>query len=144
MTRKDMLREEFEKTHGKSPEEFFGDDHEFSERDLEVALAIDRDRLTSVALLIESEEMMREIDEGHLSEESKEEIRSTKAKIRFNKKVEMARYGMQWTEIRDLFLSGQYDVLDENYNEDWDAKDLAKWEVKDNSSNSAEDDTSER
>ncbi|WP_207587173.1 hypothetical protein [Halomontanus rarus] len=128
-SRKEYLRNQFEAAYGELPEALLGEDYEPSERDLELAVALDRDQLTSIALIIQAEEILAALDEDHLSEGSKDEIRSTEAKLLFSKKVECARYSMEWIEIRDLFLSGQYDVLDENYDEDWDVVDLENWDV---------------
>ena len=90
---------------------------------------MDRDKFTSIALIVQAEETLSDIDKDHLSEDSRRDIDQTESKLRFSKKVEMARYGMDWSRIRDLFLAGQYDVLEDNYSEDWDAEDLMEREV---------------
>lgn len=124
-SRKQYLRERFKETYGRVPEELLNQDS-ISERDLEVALRLENNKLASIALIIQAEEALEDIDEDHISQETKEDIRSTKAKIRFSKNVESARYGMPWERIRDLFLTGQHEVLEEEYTEDWDAEDLLR------------------
>lgn len=127
-TRKEYLRQQFIETYDRQPEEVF-DDYEPTERDLEVALRLDRDKFASIAVIIRAERFLEEVDKDHLSEESKEDIETTEAQLRFSKKVEMAKYGMPWSEIRQLFQLGKYDELEEAYSEEWDFEDLAKWET---------------
>jgi hypothetical protein len=129
-SRKEYLREQFIETYGEEPETLL-DDHEPSERDLELALAMDRDKFTSIAVIVQAEQTLDDVDLEHLSGESQDEIRELRAKMRFSKKVEMAKFDMPWDRIRDLFVSGQYDALEEAYDEDWDAEDLMEWEVDD-------------
>lgn len=129
MDRKQILREEFEDIYGQSPESLLDDDYEPAERDLEIAVAMNRDKFTSIAVIIQAEETLCDIDEEHLSDESREDIQSTKSQLRFSKKVACAKYGMPWPEIRELFLTRQYDVLDDHYSEDWGAEDLLEWDV---------------
>lgn len=128
MNRFDYLKQQFKDTYDSDPEEMF--DHEIDERDLEIALRLKKDKLTGIALSINAEQTLDEMDEKQLSEESRSDIKSTRAKLRFNKKVACARYGKPWSEIKDLFLTGQYEELEKNYSEDWDITDLEEYEDK--------------
>lgn len=143
MSRKQLLREQFEKEYGKSPESILGDDYDPSERDLELALRLRKSPATEIALIIQAENLIDELDEAHLSDGSIEDVESMKTKLRFNKKVVMAKYGMQWSRIRDLFIAGDYETLEENYSEDFDAEDLAKWETEEYRDNASKGDASD-
>lgn len=122
--REQVLRERFREIYDCKPEEMFNDTEEIQERDMEVAIRLNNDHLTGIALIIQAEYSLKDLEEEHMSNEFIDEIRSTEAKLKFNKRVECARYGKPWNEIRDLFLAGQYDELREAYSEDWDIEKL--------------------
>lgn len=123
-TREQILRENFEEIYECKPEKMFHDTEEIKERDLEVAIRLNNDHLSGIALIIQAEDSLKDLDEEHMSDEFIDEIRSTEAKLKFNKRVECARYGKPWNEIRDLFLAGQYEELRDAYSEDWDIENL--------------------
>lgn len=125
--RKEYLREQFFDAYGKEPEEVL-DDYDPSERDLEIALRLKKDELFEIMLLMNAEQHLNQIDEDHLSQESQDDIQRTKSQIRFNKKVVQAKFGMEWSRIKDLFITGQYDKLEDAYSEDWDVDDLATYD----------------
>lgn len=122
--REQVLRQRFSEIYDCKPEEMFINTKEIQERDIELAIRLNNNHLTGIALIIQAEDSLSDLDEEHMSDEFIDEIRSTEAKLKFNKRVECARYGKPWNEIRDLFLAGHYDELREAYSEDWDIEPL--------------------
>lgn len=125
-SRKEYLREQVVEQFGEEVlEQIEGKNGELSERDLEMALRMKNDRITEIAVLVRSENFFDDLDEEHLSEETKKDVEDTRRKLNFNKAVVSAHYDMPWEEIRDLFHAGDYETLEEEYDEELD--NFQKW-----------------
>lgn len=125
--RKEILSKRFRETWDREPSEVFGE--HFDERELEIGIRMKDNPMISLALLIQSIQELEDIDKDHLSKESKEEMKTTRKMIDFNKKIECVRYGMDWSKIQDLFMSNQYQELEDARREDFDLEEMENYDL---------------
>lgn len=84
---------------------------ELSVKDKRKAIRMKQDSIFELQMLVHHDQYLDSLDEDHLSKESRNKMRQTKANLKFNKKVKEEEYGLDWSEIEQMVVAGEFEEL---------------------------------
>lgn len=75
------------------------------------AIRMKQDRVFELQMLVHHDQYLQSLDEDQFSEETRGQIQETKSILQLNKELKEWEYGLEWEEIEQMVVAGEFGKL---------------------------------